>query len=172
MVVRSPRREDLGKLTRHMPEVEGLSHADYLDLQRRDEGRYLVAWDGPTPVGRLFLRWRNIEVPRIVNERPHAAPFANCPEICDADVVPERRSEGIGTQLILQALACAREAAAAQVTICVDTDNPRARALYERLGFSELGIGEFTTSGTFVDDDGKDQPWQNGPQVLLVLRFQ
>ena len=43
-----------------------------------------------------------------------------------------------------------------------------SRALYERIGFCESGIGAFTTSGTFVDEDGEERSWQHGPQVLLV----
>ena len=58
------------------------------------------------------------------------------------------------------------------MTICVDTDNPRAQALYERLGFVESGIGVFTTRGTFTTEDGTEEPWQNGPQMLLIQALQ
>ena len=168
MVIRPPRQEELHILSHHMAAVDGLSHAAYIEKQARDGGIYLVAWDGDTPVGRLFVRWQNIEIPRIVDERPQAAQFADAPAICDVYVVPERRSEGVGAQLIQRAVECARQQGVSQVTICVDTDNPRARALYERLGFTESGIGVFTTSGTFVDEDGLERHWQNGPQVLLA----
>jgi hypothetical protein len=52
--------------------------------------------------------------------------------------------------------------------VCVDIDNPGARALYERLGFAESGIGVFATSGTFTDEGGTERARRNGPQVLLV----
>ena len=61
-------------------------------------------------VAHLFIRWTgNTEVPRIVDRYPQAAQFADCPEICELYVVPERRSQGIGTQLLRQALQLARE---------------------------------------------------------------
>lgn len=42
-------------------------------------------------------------------------------------------------------------------------------ALYERLGYLESGLGEFTTSGTYVVDDADHVVgWTNGPQVLLI----
>ena len=79
--------------------------------------------------------------------------------------------QGIGTRLVRRALELARQKGAALATICVDTDNPGARRLYERQGFAEVGIGAFTTSGTLVDKDGQQRPWQNGPQVLVAQRL-
>jgi GNAT superfamily N-acetyltransferase len=150
----------------------GANHLIYADQQSRGEGVYLIAWDADVPVGHLYIRWiGNTEVPRIVGRYPQAAQFADCPELCELYVIAERRSQGIGTQLLRWALELAREWGAAQVTICVDTDNPRARALYERLGFVEPGIGPFTTSGVLVDQAGRERPWQNGPQVMLVRKL-
>ena len=147
------------------------NHRSYADKQSKGEGVYLVAWDGDVPVGHLFIRWTgNTEVPRIVDLYPQAAQFADCPELCELYVVPERRCRGIGTQLLRRALELARERGASQATICVNTDNPRARSLYERLGFVEPGIGPFTTSGVLVDEAGQERPWQNGPQVMFVRK--
>ena len=151
---------------------DGASHRSYADKQSRDEGVYLVAWDGDVPVGHLFIRWTgNTEVPRIVDLYPQAAQFADCPELCELYVDPERRCRGIGTQLLRRGLQLACERGASQVAICVNTDNPRARSLYERLGFVEPGIGPFTTSGVLVDEGGRERPWQNGPQVMLVRKL-
>jgi RimJ/RimL family protein N-acetyltransferase len=86
--------------------------------------------------------------------------------------VAERRSQGIGTQLLRRALRLARGRGVSHATICVDTDNPRARSLYERLGFVEPGIGAFTTSGVLVDEAGRERSWQNGPQVMLVRKLE
>ena len=83
-------------------------------------------------------------------------------------ILPERRSEGIGSQLIAAALQTCRQRQSAHLTICVNTDNPRAHALYERLGFTDPGVGVFTTSGVYTDDKGKQHTWQNGPQWLLA----
>ncbi len=147
-------------------------HRSYADMQSRGEGVYLIAWDGDVPVGHLFIRWTgNTEVPRIVDRCPQAAQYADCPEFIELYVVPERRSQGIGARLVMRGLQLSRERGAVQATICVNTDNPRARALYERLGFVEPGIGTFTTSGVLIDEAGREAPWQNGPQVMLVMKL-
>jgi len=158
------RSEDVDTLCGRIPIDDGLDHGPYLDQQTRDVGVYLIAWDRD-----VFVRLAgNTEVPRIVDTYPEVAQFADCPELCDVRVVAERRSEGIGTQLLQRGIRLAHERGIAQITVCVNTDNPRARSLYQRLGFAEVGIGTFTTSGVFVDDAGVEQPWQNGPQVLLA----
>jgi GNAT superfamily N-acetyltransferase len=151
---------------------DNTDHRACANQQSRGEGVYLIAWDEDVPVGHLFILWTgNTEVPRIVDRCPQAAQFADCPELCELYVVAERRSQGIGTQLLRQAVELARKRGASQATICVDTDNPRARSLYERLGFVESGIGTFTTSGVLVDEAGREKPWQNGPQVMLVKKL-
>ncbi len=147
-------------------------HRSYADMQSRGEGTYLIAWDEDVPVGHLFVRWTgNTEVPRIVDRCPQAAQFADCPEFIELYVVPECRSQGIGARLVMRGLQLSRERGAAQAAICVNTDNPRARALYERLGFVEPGIGVFTTTGMLIDKAGREVPWQNGPQVMLVMKL-
>jgi ribosomal protein S18 acetylase RimI-like enzyme len=51
---------------------------------------------------------------------------------------PEHRGGGLGTQLV--AFAEARIAAVSpNVFLCVSSFNPRARALYERLGYAYVG---------------------------------
>ena len=163
---------DIDLLCQRMGDNDDADHRSYADMQSRDEGVYLIAWDEDVPVAHVFIRWtENTEVPRIVDRYPQAAQFADCPEFVEVYVVPERRSQGIGTQLLRRALQLARERGASQATICVDTDNPRARSLYERLGFVESGIGTFTTSGVLIDEAGHEMPWQNGPQVILVRKL-
>lgn len=163
---------DVDLLCRRMGADDGAGHQSYLEKQSRDEGLYLIAWEADAPVGHVFVRWTgNTEVPRIVDQYPQAAQFADRPELCEAYVVSQRRSQGIGTRLLRRALRAAGDRGASQVTICVDTDNPRARSLYERLGFVESGIGTFTTSGVLVDEGGRERPWQNGPQVMLVMEL-
>lgn len=50
------------------------------------------------------------------------------------------RRLGIGTLLVEQLLAVARERGAREVFLEVRADNPGARALYERHGFVEIGV--------------------------------
>ncbi|NDJ53734.1 MAG: GNAT family N-acetyltransferase [Chloroflexi bacterium] len=57
-------------------------------------------------------------------------------EICDLIVAPAWRSQGIGTQIILHLLEIAQQERLPGIEIGCDVDNPRAFALYQRLGFA------------------------------------
>lgn len=50
------------------------------------------------------------------------------------------RRLGLGTLLVEQLLAAARERGAREVFLEVRADNPGARALYERHGFAQIGV--------------------------------
>jgi ribosomal protein S18 acetylase RimI-like enzyme len=67
-----------------------------------------------------------------------ARPLLN---IHDLAVVPERRGRGIGRALLAAAEEHARERGCCKLTLEVQDDNPRARALYERCGFGDFVIG-------------------------------
>jgi hypothetical protein len=40
------------------------------------------------------------------------------------------------------------------------TDNPKARALYERLGFEDAGVGTFKEGSDYIDKDGNTKHWE------------
>lgn len=63
------------------------------------------------------------------------ARWLRCSEISDLMVLAPYRSQGIGTALIRRLLAHANDEKLDCVEIGVSSDNPRALALYERLGF-------------------------------------
>lgn len=58
-------------------------------------------------------------------------------EISDIIVANTHRNQGIGTSIIAVLIDKARQKRLSFVEIGVDEDNPRARALYTRLGFSD-----------------------------------
>jgi ribosomal protein S18 acetylase RimI-like enzyme len=76
------------------------------------------------------------------------------PQISAAAVVPERQSQGIGTALIEAAerLACAGRHRFLEVG--VEDSNPRARRLYERLGYEFVRSGEFVYPSAPVPNPG------------------
>jgi ribosomal protein S18 acetylase RimI-like enzyme len=59
-------------------------------------------------------------------------------ELAGIQLLPAHQGHGIGTHLVEQLLVEAREAGL-PARISVEKDNPRARALYERLGFVVVG---------------------------------
>ena len=91
---------------------------------------YVAVRDG-APVGFLILQVRG--------------PFVGY--IQTVAVAPDVRGKGVGTALITFAEErCFREFA--NVFMCVSSFNPRARELYERLGYATIGeIPDFVTRG-------------------------
>lgn len=73
------------------------------------------------------------------------------PEVCNVGVPEEHRSQGIGTAMMREAERRARPAGRLQLG--VDVGNPRARQLYERLGYRLLGE-QITTTYEYVDSGG------------------
>jgi ribosomal protein S18 acetylase RimI-like enzyme len=95
------------------------ARADFLALVRSS------LFAGPCDAGRLYL--------------DRSAPWWR---IIDIGLVPELRGCGIGTALIEGIQSAAMAAGAGGVALQVARDNPRARALYLRLGFVDDGAPE------------------------------
>jgi GNAT superfamily N-acetyltransferase len=151
---------------------DGEDQAGNLQAQESGDGLYLVLWRQCVPLGHLFLRWAGShEIPRIRNENLVAATVSDCPSLDGIWVRPDCRSEGIGTQLIREAERLALLAGFHSVCLTVDIKNDRARALYERLGYADPGIGPFHTFGTYTNPDGEEVPWDNGTQLFLRKRL-
>ncbi len=75
---------------------------------------------------------------------PHGAELANI------FVVATHRGRGVGTTLLIVLLRLARYLGETAVEIGVTPDNPRARRLYERLGFEEERTIKLPTGETAV----------------------
>ena len=76
------------------------------------------------------------------------------PQLDHLEVLESFQGCGIGTALIHAAEAAARELGYEPIALGVGLDNPKARRLYERLGYADGGHG--TAVGTWVEhpDDG------------------
>lgn len=103
--------------------------------QQRGESVLLVAWVEAVPVGHGQLT------------------SGAGPELRNLHVATTARGHGIGTALVRAVESHARVAGAIALSVGVADDNPRARALYERLGYAGTGIRS-TTTYEFVDDAG------------------
>ena len=94
----------------------------------RGELEYLVAEQDGQIVGHILLEYQGI---------PTAPDY---PHISDAFVAEGRRSRGAGTLLIQACEQYAMEKGCSRIGLSVNpTDNPRAKALYERLGYRATG---------------------------------
>lgn len=93
-----------------------LQHAHY--TSHFTNADFLVIELGGRPAGRLYLDWREREV-----------------RIVDIGFMPEHRGEGLGELLLKWLAQLARQRGLERVSLHVMMSNPRARALYERLGY-------------------------------------
>ncbi|GAA2517237.1 GNAT family N-acetyltransferase [Streptomyces longisporus] len=142
------RAADVVLLDEYMPSP-GLTsfHARRFARQEAGDCTYLLAWLEGRPVGHTELRWIGCEAPEVA---------VDCPEIGGLGVWPEHlRSRGIGTRLIRAAEELARERALPVVGIGVGRDNPRAAALYARLGYRP--VTDYLDRYTYVDADGAER---------------
>ena len=87
------------------------------------------------------------------------------PELRHLQVDEVRRGQGVGTALVRAAEERMR---GGTLSIGVGVDNPRARCLYERLGY--LGTGELTsTTYTYVDADGPHEVTETSERLVKAI---
>ncbi|SBT89138.1 Acetyltransferase (GNAT) family protein [Streptomyces sp. DI166] len=124
---------DVALLDRCLPSPGRTSfHARRFARQEAGECAYLVARLDGRPVGHTELRWTGCADASVRAARP------GCPEIGGLAVAEDLRSRGIGTALVRAAEQLVRERRLTVAGIGVGKDNPRAAALYRRLGYRPL----------------------------------
>lgn len=116
-------------------------------LARAESGEvdFLVVELGDRIVGKAVLDWTH---------EPDGAPW-----LWLGSVDPEFRGRGLGTLGLAEAERRARARGRARIEMCVDDDNPRARALYLRHGYVEVGPYE----------DAHDEVLAEGTTVRVVI---
>ncbi|WP_445443291.1 GNAT family N-acetyltransferase [Clavibacter sp. km1a] len=131
--VRALAASEVERLEREEPPGRGFVRAMWA-AQEAGGSVLLVAWDGGRPLGSGQLDLRGA-----------------VPELRNLQVEEAARGRGVGTAIIREAER--RIGPGGRLTMGVGLDNPRARALYERLGYR--GTGETTTTSyAYVDDAG------------------
>ena len=130
---------------------------------QQQEGRltYLIAWLGEIPIGHTMVRWEGTTDAYIADR------ISDCAHVEDLFVMPELRSQGIGTRILEHGERLAIERGFTQIGLAVGVDNPRARALYERLGYVDTGFGVFEIGGTYTDIHGRQREWREVCEYLV-----
>ena len=107
----------------------------------------LTAWNGERLVGSGVLCWEGPFNSMVAEALPDQVEFGFL------QVEADCRGRGIGTALLQLALQRGSERGVLSIGLGVGTDNPRAAALYRRLGFVDTGL-RFTDTYLAVDVDG------------------
>ncbi|MFE3447684.1 ribosomal protein S18-alanine N-acetyltransferase [Nonomuraea sp. NPDC059194] len=100
---------------------EGMMRGELADQPRTRH--YVVAVDGDLIIGYAGL-----------------AVAADQADVQTIAVLSERQGEGVGSAMLTELLDEARRRAAQEIFLEVRADNPRARSVYERFGFEEIGV--------------------------------
>ncbi len=125
-------------------------------LGRQDKGKavYLVAWRGNIPIGHILLEWSG------TIDEPMRSQLVTCPNLEDLYVVPQHRSKGVGSLLLQEAEIRVQQKGYPHIGLGVGVDNTGARRLYQRHGYEDGGFGKYKSSGSYVDQGGKEQTWE------------
>ncbi|MFC6017492.1 GNAT family N-acetyltransferase [Plantactinospora solaniradicis] len=149
MIIRQCREPDVALLERHIPSPgRNRYHEERFLRHQAGISTFLVVYLDDVPVGSGEVRWQGCDDPEVRRRYP------GCPELNGLTVwPPERQSRGIGTALVREAENIARQRGRRQLGLGVADDNPRAAALYLRLGYQETGC-RYVGTYPFVDDHG------------------
>lgn len=160
--IRPLTKDEIPLLDAHL-DVERLAgrHRDRFTQQQDGRLTYLIAWLDGVPIGHTMVRWEGT-TDTFVAERISA-----CAHVEDLFVMPELRSQGIGTRILGHGERLAAERGFERIGLAVGIDNPRARALYERLGYVDTGFGAFEIGGTYTDRHGQKREWREVCEYLV-----
>jgi ribosomal protein S18 acetylase RimI-like enzyme len=124
-----------------------------LARQRDGTGEFLIAFLQGVPVGYLAVDWE---------PESHSPPSwgKDVANLQDFVVLEAWRSNGIGTQMVHVAEEMARQRGFRRLSLGVGVDNPRARSLYERLGYRDAGLPPVEDGGSFRLWDGSEHEWR------------
>lgn len=149
--IRQAQREELPVLEQKLS-AKGIPwfHKEKIDTQEHDKGIWLIAWHDNQPVGHFQVRWTGSQ-DAVINMH-----LKNYAHLEAGGVKEEYRRQGIGTKLIQESEKLAKARGFHRIGMAVgSSDNPNARRLYEKLGYTDWGHGEFITQWEYLDEKGE-----------------
>jgi GNAT superfamily N-acetyltransferase len=166
IAIRSVKQKDIERLDDAYPEPGRpvSRHRGRWEHQERGEGVYLVAWLRDHPVGWVFVYRPGSD------EASEHCRSLNVAEIVDLSVDEAFRGRGYGSSLLEAAERLARDAGWTTIGLSVTVSNPHndvARAMYERRGYRDAGLGEFE-GGYFYWTESGEQRWDGEPHRYLI----
>ncbi len=164
MCVREVDAIDLARLERDLPSGPAQVHRAHLRSAQTGATTYLAAWQDGRARGAGVIRWSG---PLGQEARSR---YAEVPEIAHLQVGEAHRGQGVGSALMAAAESVIAGRGHAQVAVGVDQENPRARALYLRLGYQHTGLVD-ALRYTWVDLDGVKHPEIEHTELLVKDLF-
>ena len=147
--VRDAGEADVPALTAIKGEWSEAIHRDRLRDVREGGFRYFVLTAGEEVVGYSCLVFQRPAYWLDANDTEHL------PQIVDLQVDESRRGQGFGSAFIRAIERITAEAGYHQLYLSVEPDdNPRAHALYQRLGFQQLQPEPHRSAWEFTDSEG------------------
>ncbi|MQS15637.1 GNAT family N-acetyltransferase [Streptomyces kaniharaensis] len=140
---------DVALLEEHLPSRGRSSfHARRFARQLAGSSTYLIAWEDERPAGAAEVRWNGCAAAEVQRALPE------CPEINALHVAEPLQGRGIGTALIRHAERLAARRGVPRIGLGVaEEGNPRAAALYARLGYRP--VVRYLDRWSYVDDRGE-----------------
>jgi ribosomal protein S18 acetylase RimI-like enzyme len=160
VVIRALAEDEIPLVEAHFPRGMPGTHRERWGRQERGEIAYLIGWEDGLPVAHLTIEWAG------ATDGPATA-LAGCPNLFDFGVRPDRQSRGIGSRLLDAAERLAAGRGYRRVGLSVGLENVRARALYERRGYRDAGLGEYTARWPYLDKQGREG-WEEERCTCLV----
>lgn len=107
--------------------IQGLNDALYLFLEHPDLGFVWMAFDEDDVAGVCVICYAvSTSMGSLVAK------------LDDVSVKPDRRGQGVGTELLKQLKAQLKKESVTRIDVGVHLENPEARKFYEKLGFVAL----------------------------------
>ncbi len=161
--IRACQEKDVALLEKTIPTGANQYHLRRFRNQQKGGNTYVIAFLDDEPVGHLDLIWDPSSSQEAVIKQ-----LNDCPELNAIVVVTELRSQGIGSRLISFAEGLAAERGYCRVCLGVATNNPRAKSLYERVGYEDWGQGITEDSFLWLDENGRSV--EVTEQVLCLIK--
>jgi N-acetylglutamate synthase-like GNAT family acetyltransferase len=138
MIIRKALIKDIPQIAQMKKLDDFLKYSRRIELTEKEEACYLVIDDNGQILGNVFLKYFGTE------KDP------DFPNIEDLFIRVDKRGQGLGTRLLKTCERLAKEKGFSKVSLSVNPIlNPKAKALYERLGFKTIKGREKTLSGVY-----------------------
>lgn len=149
MVIRAVTPADIPVLDQQVKAAFGRTFNQELAEQEQGIHSLFIAAAGAQVYGWSFIRWLG---PR----DPEAAElFPDAPEIYRLEVLEQHRSGGIGQRIIEALEDEARARSYRAISLGVGHENPRAYALYQRLGYQNTSLDAYYDEYDYPLSDGE-----------------